>query len=157
MRRNGVRSRRCHINRLHGNILYAGCLLLINRFYWKEVLVFDRCILDHVVVHASQRANKSLWADIYLLLARPIKGLFDVSIRLECPAEEIEVRRDIVGGEVYYVQRQVYKHLAQKAADASYVSRRPIIRELLEMTARLIDEKGRGSRSRSREKVIMIM
>ena len=86
----GITTKYEHIHRWYQNLLWTPILILWNRFVSRELLIFDRCVYDNLVVFYDS-PNLS-----FSVLTRFIHALypsFDFRIFLTAPEEELLSRR----------------------------------------------------------------
>ena len=124
----GIHARRRHIYSLHHNILLTPFILLLNRYLWRRVLVFDRTIFDNIAVFFFQRPAMRRLQPLVLHAVRLFYPRFDAYIYLQATLEQTMERRPEVSPQHYLALGRSYQPIVEACGFRVFQSQPRLLR-----------------------------
>lgn len=137
--KSGIPNKRLHIYNWYKHVFITPIILILNRYIFREVLIFDRSIYDTVAVFFSKKTYSDWQIRILNFILKIMYPAFDHRIYLEIPLDETIKRRPDTDPDIYYAMIGVYRPLSQYHDFTMLNTKQSVLTEVLDQI--LIDNQ----------------
>jgi hypothetical protein len=133
----GISVARFHLHQWYKALLLTPFIVLVNRYFGKRALIFDRSIYDNIAVFFSPRPWLRRWLPMTIRLIRVAHPQFDYRFYLVASIAETIERRPNTDPVNYAALAAVYEEIVDAAAYQTICSDSTSLERVLEALGRV--------------------
>ncbi len=135
-----VPAQRRHIYSIYSNLLLTPFILLLNRYIWRRVLIFDRTIYDNIAVFFYHKPSLQGLQPLVVRMVRLMYPRFDAYFYLQATLEQTLERRLEVSPQHYLALGKSYHPVIEGCGFRVFRSQPQLLRMVADC---LVEEGGR--------------